>query len=177
MSSTALKHPSRTLLEVFKSLPEGTLAQLIENNLVMSPPPSDNHQKILIEISAQLFAFVRQYQLGEVRVAPYDVFLDLKNAYQPDIVFISKDNLHLIKEDGLHGAPDLLIEILSPSTAKDDLEEKKDVYERCGVKEYWVVDPTTKSTQGYALKDGSFGEIEKTTGVIHSWLLDTEFRF
>ena len=178
MRSTVLKHPPRTIIEVFKSLPEGTLAQLIENNLVMSPSPLDIQQKILNEINYHLLTFVKKHKLGEVRLAPYDVYLDRENVFQPDIIFIGKDRLHLIKENGLHGAPDLVIEILSPSTAKYDLGEKKDVYERCSVKEYWIVEPESKSVQGFSLKEkGSFVEIEKNNGLIHSWLFGAEFRF
>lgn len=178
MESTTAIHPPRTLMEVFKSLPEGTLVQLIENSLVMTPSPSDAHQKILVKISNLLFNFIEKRELGEIRVAPYDVYLDRKNAYQPDIVFIGKDRIHLIEEDGLHGPPDLVVEILSHSTAKYDLEEKKDVYERTGVREYWIVEPTTKSVQEFFLnEDKNYGEPEKREGSIHSRLLDTEFRF
>ena len=177
MRSTTKEHPPRTMMEVFQRLPEGTLAQVIENEFVLSPAPSEIHQKTLNEINFLLFSFVKKERIGEIRIAPYDVFLDRKNAFQPDIIFISNDNLHLIKEDGLHGVPDLVVEILSPSTAKYDLEEKKDVYERFGVKEYWIVDPATKSTQGYSLKEGTFGKTVKSKGLIHSKLLGTELHF
>lgn len=177
MSTATITRPPRTLMEVFQSLPEGTMVQLIQNQLIMSPAPLDIHQKVLSEIYLALGSFVKQHHLGECRMAPYDVYLDKKNAFQPDIVFISKENLHLIKENGLHGAPDLVIEILSPSSAKYDLEEKKDVYERCGVKEYWAVDPATKSSQGYFLGNKQYGKAENTEGVIRSRLLKTEFKF
>lgn len=74
--------------------------------------------------------------MGTTRVAPYDVYFDRQNAYQPDIIFISNEQKHLIDKDGFYGAPALVIEILSPITAKYDLEEKKEIYERYGVKEY-----------------------------------------
>jgi len=105
------------------------------------------------------------------------VYLDQKNAFQPDLIFISNANFYKIEEDGLHGAPDLVIEILSPSTAKYDLRKKKAVYERCGVKEYWIVDPTTKSVTGYALRENRFVEIATQTGVIDSPFLGTALRF
>src|SRR5215217_1680724 len=95
--SETMQMPPRTMMEVFNSLPEGTLAQLIENNIVMSPAPLDRHQSLLLEISAEIFHFVKAKKLGQVRIAPYDVFLDKKNAFQPDICFISKDRLHLIQ--------------------------------------------------------------------------------
>jgi Uma2 family endonuclease len=170
-------NPPRTMFEVFKSLPEGTLCQLINNNLVMSPTPTDPHQKILMDISAQLFFYVSKNQLGEVRVAPYDVYFNRKNVYQPDIVFVAKENINKIKEDGLHGAPDLVIEILSPPTAKYDLEDKKDVYERYGVKEYWAVDPVSKQVYFFKLVKDEYVEAETKNAVIKSSLLKTEIKF
>ena len=170
-------NPPRTMFEVFKSLPEGTLCQLINNNLVMSPTPTDPHQKILMDISAQLFFYVSKNQLGEVRVAPYDVYFNRKNVYQPDIVFVAKENINKIKEDGLHGAPDLVIEILSPRTAKYDLEDKKDVYERYGVKEYWAVDPASKQVYFFKLVKDEYVEAETKNAVIKSSLLKTEIKF
>ena len=170
-------NPPRTMFEVFKSLPEGTLCQLINNNLVMSPAPTDPHQKILRDISAQLFFYVSKNQLGEVRVAPYDVYFNRKNVYQPDIVFVAKENINKIKEDGLHGAPDLVIEILSPRTAKYDLEDKKDVYERYGVKEYWAVDPVSKQIYFFKLVKDEYVEAETKNAVIKSSLLKTEIKF
>jgi len=170
-------NPPRTMFEVFKSLPEGTLCQLINNNLVMSPTPTDPHQKILMDISAQLFFYVSKNQLGEVRVAPYDVYFNRKNVYQPDIVFVAKENINKIKEDGLHGAPDLVIEILSPPTAKYDLEDKKDVYERYRVKEYWAVDPASKQVYFFKLVKDEYVEAETKNAVIKSSLLKTEIKF
>lgn len=79
--------------------------------------------------------------MGKVRIAPYDVYFNNRNVYQPDIIFMANENVKNIEENGLHGAPDLVIEVLSPATAKYDLEDKKDVYERYRVKEYWAVDP------------------------------------
>jgi Uma2 family endonuclease len=116
--------PPQTMMEVYQSLPEGTLIQLINNQFVMSPAPTDNHQEILGEIFSQLLQFVKKNNLGKVRVAPYDVYLNRKNAFQPDIVFIAAENLRKIKQSGLHGTPDLFIEILSPATWHFDKGDK-----------------------------------------------------
>lgn len=178
-TSVSTKYPPRTLMEVFKSLPEGTLAQLIENTLVITPAPLYIHQKVLSDIHLLMGTFVKQHQLGEVLVAPIDVYLDEENAFQPDIVFINNEQSGIIiKEDGLHGAPNLVVEILSPSTAEYDLNEKKDVYERCGVQEYWIVDPATKFVQGFFLNEESrYEDPKKNKGFIQSRLLDTRFDF
>lgn len=177
MYAETIKRPPRTLREVFQGLPEGTLAQLIENNIIMSPSPLFRHQEVLNEINFQLQAFVKKEHLGQVLVAPLDVYLDKQNVFQPDILFVSKERLHLMEENGLHGAPDMVIEILSPSTAKNDLGIKKEVYERSGVKEYWVVDPATKSTHGFYLKADRFEEIAKEKNTLPSRLLAATFSF
>lgn len=165
------------MMEAFKSLPEGTLVQLIENNIVMSPGPFYGHQDILNIINNKIFNFVNKNNLGKVQIAPLDVYLDERNAFQPDIIFISNDNMNIIRENGLHGAPDLVIELLSPSTAEYDRNEKKNVYERSGVKEYWIVDPERKQVEGHFLKDGMYGASIIDNGRIRSRLLDHEFSF
>lgn len=169
--------PPRTLLQAYRSLPEGTLAQLIQNQIIMSPAPLDRHQVMINEIYPELAIFVKKKKLGTTRVAPYDVYFDRQNAFQPDIIFISNEKLPQIDKDGFYGAPDLVIEILSPSTAKYDLEDKKDVYERYGVQEYWIVDPADKSTVGYTLEHESFKKIWEGTGKITSALLQWEVTF
>ncbi len=169
--------PPRTMLEVFNGLPEGTMAQLIENNIVMSPAPLDRHQSLLLELCAEIFQYVKNKKLGQVRIAPYDVYLERKNVYQPDICFISAENQHLIKENGLHGAPDLVIEILSPGTARYDMYDKKDVYERTGVKELWLIDPADKSATGYWLTNGEYQEFFKSNSFIELKLINLKIEF
>lgn len=175
MSTAIVVRPPRTLLEVFQSLPEGTHVQLIENNLVMSPAPAYIHQRVLMKIISRLLPFVMEQKLGEVLVAPVDVYLDDRNAFQPDIVFIGNERKSIIEEDGLHGAPELVIEILSPKSRKYDLGEKKDVYERSDVLEYWAVEPTTLAVRGWHLADGKFEEFATQKGKISSVLLKKNF--
>lgn len=169
-------HP-RTIAEVFKRLPEGTPAQLIENNIVMEPLPTYYHQSILMRLSSQLYDYIEKHHLGEVLVAPLDVHLGKRNVFQPDIFFVSNERLSTMKKDGMHGAPDLVIEILSHATGKYDLEEKKGVYERYGVKEYWVIEPCTHSVQGFALINDHFEQIRTKTGEINSRLLNVSLNF
>ncbi|MBI3660714.1 Uma2 family endonuclease [Candidatus Acetothermia bacterium] len=87
----------------------------------------------------------------KVYYSPIDVVLSNEDVVQPDIVFISKDRLSIIREEAIHGAPDLLIEILSPSTAERDRTLKKTLYARSGVKEFWIVDPVTKAIEVFTL--------------------------
>lgn len=169
--------PPRTILQAYKSLPEGTMVQLINGIIRMSPSPLDSHASLLMDIAPDLHFFVKEKALGTIRFGLYDVYIDESNAFQPDILFVSNERLHLIKEEGLHGAPDLVIEILSPSNAKYDLEEKKDVYEQYGVKEYWIVDPADNSVTGYSLTNGKFIKLLETVGKIESPMLGWKVQF
>ena len=165
------------MLEVYNCLPEGTPVQLINNQLFMSPAPKDRHQKILNKINRLLADHVDKYYLGETRIAPSDVFLNEENIYQPDIYFISTEHLDGFQEDGFHGAPDLVIEILSPGSEKTDKVDKFINYEAVGVKEYWIVDPLDKTSIGYKNVLGKFEMITEKKGQLYSPLLDTEFTF
>lgn len=168
--------PPRTILEVWESLPEGTLAQIINNHLVMSPAPKSQHQQVLKKIFLQLNNYVEANNLGEVLFAPVDVYLDEENIYQPDILFIANDHLHII-EDSIKGAPDLIIEILSPGSERLDKVEKKNAYELHGVKEYWVINPSSKKVTGYQLMGNNYTEITSQNGVIVSAMLGVAIRF
>ena len=169
--------PPRTIYQVWKSLPEGTLCQIINNTLVIAPAPLDAHQSVLNDINIELSLFVRKKNIGKVRIAPYDVHFSKLNIFQPDIIFIANNNLENIESKGLTGAPDLVIEILSPATAKKDLSEKKDVYEQYGVKEYFVVDPESKIVRQFILKGKSFSELPKAIAIIDSALLKVKIKF
>jgi Uma2 family endonuclease len=169
--------PPRTILEVWESLPEGTLCQVINNTLVMSPAPLDNHQKILVKLSSKIYGFVEENDLGEIRVAPYGVHFDEGNIFQPDIVFVARENIGRIKERGLFGAPDLVVEILSPGNKGYDKKDKKQVYEKYGVKEYFIIEPAEKTVTAYSLIDDKFSQIYSATGVIESKVLGTVINF
>ena len=173
---TALR-PPRTIYEVWENLPEGTLCQIINNNLIMAPAPFDAHQVVLNIINIRLFNYIEKKNIGQVRIAPYDVHFSKQNIFQPDIIFISSKNLDCIEAKGFVGTPDLVIEILSPGTAKKDLSEKKDVYEQYGVKEYFVVDPGSKIVRSFILKGKSFVEQPKAIAVINSALLKFKINF
>ncbi len=172
-----LIHPPRTMLEVWESLPEGTLCQLINDKLIMSPAPKDIHQVVLNQINIALSKFLEKENTGEIRIAPYDVHFSKKNILQPDIIFIKEKNLNKIHDGYFFGAPDLVIEILSPSTSQMDYEEKKLMYERFEVQEYFIVDPNSKSVDAFYLKDGEYEEQKNLKGKIKSVLLNTEIKF
>lgn len=172
-----IPRPPKTIFEVFESLPEGTLAQLINNQLVISPAPSFTHQRVSADLFNRLYNYVAKIKSGIVLAAPFDVYLDRKNAFQPDIIFIATEKLSLIKENGLHGAPDLAIEILSPHTGKYDLEDKMEVYALNGVKEYWIVEPHEKRAKGYWLVKDEYHLFTEEVGMLNSKLLKKRFKF
>lgn len=177
MNNIMKESSPRTAMDVFNSLPEGTRVQLIENVILMEPAPTYSHQHVLLEILLSMANFIRSQGLGQVLFAPFDVYLDQENAFQPDMLFVSRERLHLIKQNGLRGAPDLVVEILSPSTSGYDRTEKKLVYERSGVKEYWIIDPDTQVVQGFQLVKGMFEAFPPARDIIRSALLKAEFAF
>lgn len=126
----------------------------------MSPAPGRTHQKISMELSRHLANFFDKKEC-EVYAAPFDVLLpeyeeadeDVRNVVQPDITIIC--DLSKLSEKGCRGAPDVVIEILSPHTAKKDMKYKLILYQRSGVKEYWVVDPSNKLLYQYRLGDNN----------------------
>ena len=176
MTSTLI-HPPKSMLEVWESLPEGTLCQVINNKLVMSPAPRNILQVVLNRINIAISKLLEKTESGEVRISPFDVYFSKQNIFQPDILFIKNENLTKVEDKGLVGAPDIVIEILSLSTSQLDYEEKKLVYERFGVQEYFIVDPNTRSVDSFFLKDEEYEEQKTIVGKINSGILGTEISF
>lgn len=163
----------RYTYEDYLKLPEGAPYQLIGGELIMSPSPSLLHQMVLAELFNRLWNFVKAQNLGLVLCAPMDVYLSEAETYQPDIFFISAARNRIISDKKIEGAPDLIIEILSPSTAYYDLKHKMKQYEVAGVQEYWIVDPEEKNIEVYrpvANRFQIFSEAQKS-GTAASGLL------
>ncbi|MGQ9570484.1 MAG: Uma2 family endonuclease [Thermodesulfovibrionales bacterium] len=142
--------------EDYLKTPEGERYELIEGELLMTPSPVTKHQRISGKLEFELRKFVTENNLGEVFDAPYDVYFDEENVVQPDILFISKERLNIIGEKNIQGAPDLVIEIISENTAYRDLIQKKKLYAKFGVKEYWIVIPGEELAEVYILKDNTY---------------------
>lgn len=140
--------------EDYINLPESETKryELLEGELVMVPSPNVNHQTVSINLEFIILQFVKQNKLGAVFHAPMDVVLSLDNVVQPDILFISNEQSNIITEKNINGTPDLVIEILSPSTSGRDVTVKHTLYSRYGVKEYWIVDPVGKNIEVHALQ-------------------------
>ena len=155
-------------------LPEGAPYQLIGGKLVMTPAPSTYHQAISIRLLEKFLFFMAEKDLGMIYHAPIDVYFEEKETYQPDIIFIAKERLLIIEPARINGAPDLVVEILSPSTGYYDLKKKARIYARHGVREYWIVDPEDKSIEVHVGQKGKFGLNQRVEekGEIKSLVLD-----
>jgi len=140
----------------YARLPEGAPYQLIGGQLIMTPSPIPYHQEISRKLEFKMLAFVEDQGLGHVYDAPLDVYFSDSDVYQPDIIFIRKEREEIIGKTKIEGAPDIIIEILSPSTAYYDLRKKYRVYEQSGVSEYWIVDPELKRIEVYENKGKKF---------------------
>jgi len=174
---SVLMQKPKTLVDIYRLLPEGTPIQVINNQFYMSPSPRFDHFAVAKEIFVALNAYATAENLGEVIYAPVVVFLGDKSAIQPDIFFISNANQDLIREDGVYGAPDLVVEVLSPSNRNTDLVKKKVLYEQFGVKEYFVVEPSDKTVLSFYLKDGKYTQPKKQKAKFTSKQLNKTFSF
>jgi len=155
-------------------LPEtNRIIELSEGRLIITPSPTTQHQRIVLKLSYLLVDYVSSYNLGEIIIAPLDVRLWEGNIRQPDIIFMSNEHLDRITEQ-LWGVPDLVIEILSESTAKVDKEDKYLEYQRAGVLEYWIVNPFKQSIEVFTLENETYTQfgISGIGDIAKSKLLD-----
>ncbi len=139
----------RLTVEDYRKLPDDDWRyQLIDGEIIMAPASNFFHQRILMNL-VRLLGPVEEEKLGQLLCAPLDLFLDDQNVYQPDILFVSRSRESIIDNDGLHGAPDLIVEILSAHTARYDLNAKRSAYARAGVRELWFVFPEARRVDIY----------------------------
>ncbi len=146
----------RCTYEDYLKTPEDKRYELINGELLMTPSPIPNHQRVSGKLEFVLRKFVTENNLGEVFDAPCDVYLDDENVVQPDILFISKDRLDIIGEKNIQGPPNFLIEIISEHSVYRDMVQKKRLYARFCVKEYWIVIPEEEEIEVYILKDNTY---------------------
>lgn len=139
--------------EDYLKLEDDKRYEIIEGELLMSPAPVPYHQAVSRNIGFALWSYVKKKKLGVVYYAPIDVVLDEHNVLQPDIVFIFEERKHIVGEKAIKGAPDLVIEIVSPSSLGRDTVLKRNVYEKSGVKEFWIVYPEMKCVEVLVLNE------------------------
>lgn len=143
------KEKLHTIEEIY-ALPEGQRAELIDGQMYMMAPPNRIHQKLVMKLSFAISNYIQQKGGScEVYPAPFAVFVaeDDTNYVEPDISVICDKNK--LTDNGCNGAPDWVIEIVSPSSQKMDYSRKNALYSESGVREYWIVDPKKETTTIY----------------------------
>lgn len=141
--------PPLTVAE-YKNLPEtGPRYQLIEGDLYVAPAPNRFHQDISRNLEVILANYLSVHPIGVLYDAPFDVYLTDIDVFQPDLLIVLNENRQILTDAGAEGAPDFVVEILSPKTRQLDLVNKKRIYARVGVKELWIIDPEQKEVLLY----------------------------
>ncbi len=155
-------------LDLVHAVREGDRVDLIGGEVFVTPAPDRDHQSALRNFLALILAALRANPSGEVWFAPYDVRLSEHDVVQPDLLYLAKERLSLSTQRGVLGPPDLVAEALSPATRDLDLGARRDLYERSGVREYWVLDPRAETVTLLRLADGSFAEAASEDGRLRS---------
>ena len=137
--------------------------ELLDGELILVASPNRDHQDVVMRTLGltRMRVFVEENDLGRVYVAPFDVLFTDTNVAQPDILFISREREHILTSANVQGAPDLIVEILSPSSSTRDWRDKRKLYAAHGVREYWIIDPANRIVSVLLLEDGVL-EIEQT---------------
>ena len=151
------KRKEKLTVRDYMSMPDdGRRFELIDGELIFLPTPYVIHQMIIGELIRVLGAFEDSRDIGRVYISPLDVVLSEHDVLQPDVFFISKKRLHIVGELNIQGAPDLVIEVLSPDTEERDRGIKRDLYLRFGVREYWIIDPANITCEVLRAGDTEF---------------------
>jgi Uma2 family endonuclease len=147
----------RLTLDEYMELPnDGKRYEIIDGELYVTPAPIPKHQKVSRKLQVILFLALEKTGQGEVYNAPIDLILDHHTVVQPDLLFIRSENLHIIGPKNIQGVPNLVVEILSPSTRRTDVLTKGGVYARFGVPFYWIVDPDLDRIEFFRLEDRAY---------------------
>jgi Uma2 family endonuclease len=140
--------------EDYALIPEdGQRHEIVDGEHYVSPAPFVPHQELVVELTVRLGGFVKAHRLGKLLVAPTDVLLSIHDIVQPDLLFVSSERTAIVGLKNLQGAPDLVIEILSPRTRRLDEGAKLQAYERSGVREYGMFDPSRRGVQPWERTD------------------------
>jgi Uma2 family endonuclease len=137
--------------EVYSKSDDIKRYEILKGKRTMVPAPSEAHQRVSRNTEFLILQYLEGQSLGEVYNAPFDVVLDQNNVVQPDIIFIKRENVNIIKKKGIFGSPDLIVEIISPLSKVRDTYEKKEQYENFKVSEYWIIDPANNTIEIFHL--------------------------
>jgi len=142
--------------EDLRAFPEDSLRrEIIDGELFVTPAPSLRHQDVVLRLGSRLLAYC-EHRGGRVFVAPTDVYLSDVSVVEPDVVYVRPENAGRLQRDFVRSAPDLVVEVSSPSTRRVDLGRKRELYERFGVPEYWFVDLDADRVEVYGLQGDRF---------------------
>jgi Uma2 family endonuclease len=142
-----------TYQRIVDELPFESRYELRNYQLIEMASPKPKHQRIQFKLSKKMDSFIEQNQLGEILISPLDVLFDIGDVVQPDIIFVSTNQKNIVEESYIKGIPDLLVEIVSKGSIARDYIEKKNDYERFGVKEYWIIDSMNESIWVYVMNE------------------------
>lgn len=155
----------RLCYDDYVGLPDdGRRYEILDGELFVTPAPSSRHQQVSINLAVLLVEHVRARHLGRILNAPIDVIFEPATVAQPDIVFIRTERNAIVADRGIEGPPDLVIEILSPSSARQDRITKAALYARFGVLHYWIVDPEAATFELYELAGDAYRLLAKGSG-------------
>ena len=167
----ALQTSTKLTYEDFLLLPDdGRRHEILDGEHYVNPSPNTRHQIVSMRLVIALGTFVYEHGLGEFFHPPFDVVLGGHDVVEPDLIFVSKERAHIITRTNIQGAPDLVVEILSPNNRGYDERVKYQTYERFGVGEYWIVDPEAATVTVYRRAGGTFVRAE-TGGTLTTPLL------
>lgn len=167
VAALRLQRGSRTYRDLWHTPEDGNRYEIIDGEVSVTPPPFTTHQRVSRNLARILDRYVTDHDLGEILYAPVGVVLEKPSGVQPDLIFISKARLAIIQDKAVFGAPDLVVEVLSSSTASRDRGLKKDLYARTGVQHYWLLDPRKQTLQAFRLEeDGYRLETERSGAAI-----------
>jgi len=150
---------------------DGNRYEILDGELIVSPAPSKLHQEILARLHLLVAGHVLAHNLGKVYFAPVDVRLFPHDIVQPDLLFIRADRLDIYRDNPVEGPPDLVVEVISPSSRVRDTVRKARVYAAAGVLEYWLPDPAEHGFLLRVLHDGRYEEIAPEGGCLRSTVL------
>ena len=151
--------------EDYCALPDdGKRHEILDGELYMTPSPGVAHQRVAGNLFVALRTFVTGRKIGEVFIAPVDVILEATSVVVPDLLFVGRDRAGIVTDRGIEGAPDLIVEILSPGTERRDRVEKAPLFARHGVTHYWLVDPDARALEAYELAQGGYRRTARLTG-------------
>ena len=144
----------KSAYEDYLNTPEGERYELLDGELTLVASPNEGHQMSSVKLVSLMYPYVNTRDMGWVFHAPFDIVFSETEVVQPDLMFISKEREHIRTAANVRGAPDLVVEILSPSSVKRDWKDKRKLYAKYGVREYWIVDPVNRIVSVTLLKDG-----------------------